>query len=81
MVVDELARREGIAVDRLQVWLMDSVWGGMSGRVVFARGGFGAGCCSVCPTLAAPLCPLQENAAVGRGRFAGKKILLVKPMT
>ena len=24
---------------------------------------------------------LQENAAVGRGRFAGKKVLLVKPMT
>lgn len=24
---------------------------------------------------------LQENAAVGRGRFGGKKVLLVKPMT
>lgn len=24
---------------------------------------------------------LQENAAVGRGRYAGKKVLLVKPMT
>ncbi|EFN50980.1 hypothetical protein CHLNCDRAFT_141630 [Chlorella variabilis] len=40
MAVDQLARQEGIAVNRL-----------------------------------------QETAVVGRGRFAGKKVLLVKPMT
>lgn len=28
-----------------------------------------------------PVLPVQENAAVGRGRLCGKKILLVKPMT
>lgn len=31
--------------------------------------------------VGAPLDKLQHNAAVGRGRFCGKRVLLAKPMT